>query len=765
MFILRQLVEKRLDGQENMVLVFIDIERAYDTVPRDMDMESLRWVGVPEAEVRMVGCTYEETNLADSGANIQDLFVEWKEMFGRHRLRLLSWILHDTHLAEEEEGEEEMEDGSKFEKGRIQVLQQERVYIQKKTFTKWCNSFLEKARLHVDDLFIDLRDGKMLMKLLEIISGENLGRPNKGVLRVQKMENLNRCLMFLSTKVKLENMGAEDIVDGSPRLTLGLIWTIILRFQIQNIVIEVDEESSEKRSAKDALLLWCKRKTAGYRGVDIQNFSTSWRNGLGFNALIHAHRPDLIKYNQLQEEDHIANLNNAFNVADEKLGIAKLLDAEDVDVSRPDDKSVMTYIAAYYHYFAKMKSEMTGTKRVAKVIGRLLEIEQMQDDYETLVTSLLDWINNKITSLKDRNLPNSLGGIQHEMTLFKEYRTVEKPPKYRERGNIEAHFFNLQSQLKSSGQRPYSPPEGKLIQDIERAWARLEKAEHDRELALRQELIRQERLKQLAQKFERKAALRDSWLNDMKTVLSDQNFGRSTSQVEAALKKHEAISADIESRKDRFVALSHMAKELYNENYHARDRIKEREQQILQKWHELMELLEKKKRTLTGFSELLGMFREMESIQVEMKEMEPVLKSEELAKHLVSAEDLLHKHTLVETQLSTIGAHVRALNKGAQPYMKSLHPESRLLQKRLENLNKEYDNVCALCAKRKASLEECRMFYQFLQDSEEEEAWLVEKIRIVKSTDVGKDLQSVTSLLKKHQACTDVSLEGYQDKT
>jgi len=53
----------------------------------------------------------------------------------------------------------------------------------------------------------------------------------------------------------------------------------------------------------------------------------------------------------------------------------------------------------------------------------------MQDDYETLVTSLLDWIHNKIHSLKDRNLPNSLGGIQREMTLFKEYRTVEKPPK------------------------------------------------------------------------------------------------------------------------------------------------------------------------------------------------------------------------------------------------------------------------------------------------------------------------------------------------
>lgn len=56
--------------------------------------------------------------------------------------------------------------------------------------------------MQVNDLFTDLGDGKMLMKLLEIISGENLGRPNKGVLRVQKIENVNRCLVFLATKVQ-----------------------------------------------------------------------------------------------------------------------------------------------------------------------------------------------------------------------------------------------------------------------------------------------------------------------------------------------------------------------------------------------------------------------------------------------------------------------------------------------------------------------------------------------------------------------------------
>lgn len=56
--------------------------------------------------------------------------------------------------------------------------------------------------------------------------------------------------------------------------------------------------------------------------------SGSWRTGLGFNALIHAHRPELINYNALQPNKHIDNLNNAFEVANSELGIPKLLDAE-----------------------------------------------------------------------------------------------------------------------------------------------------------------------------------------------------------------------------------------------------------------------------------------------------------------------------------------------------------------------------------------------------------------------------------------------------
>lgn len=62
--------------------------------------------------------------------------------------------------------------------------------------------------------------------------------------------------------------------------------------------------------------------------------------------------------------------------------------------------------------------------------------------------------------------------------------------RFNEKGELEVLLFTIQSRMRANNQRPYLPREGKLISDINRAWENLEKAEHERELALKEELIR-----------------------------------------------------------------------------------------------------------------------------------------------------------------------------------------------------------------------------------------------------------------------------------
>lgn len=497
---------------------------------------------------------------------------------------------------------------------------------------------------------------------------------------------------FLSLQVRLESIGAEDIVDGNPRLILGLIWTIILRFQIQEIEIDVDEEdeSSEKKSAKDALLLWCQRKTNGYQGVHIQDFTNSWRSGLGFNALIHSHRPDLFDYSLLQPGRNIENLNHAFDVASTDLGIPRLLDAEDIDTNRPDEKSILTYVASYYHTFARMKNEQKSGKRIANIVGKLMEADKKKMHYEGLTTDLLEWVKEKTRELEKRNFPNSLDGIQKELLAFKQYRTIEKPPKYKERSEIEALYFHINTSLKSLNQPQYTPQDGQLINDIERAWQKLENAEHNREVALRDELLRQEKLEQLNYKFEKKSVLREGYLKEMIQVLSDPRYGSNLTQVDATVKKHEAISADILARAERFNDLSAMADELEKENYHGKDRVKNREEEVLTKWRELLELLDKHKNNLALMSGLMNLLREIDATMTTIHGLEVQFASEDVGPHLLGVEELLQAHSLQELQVTALGETQRRFMRQGEAYKKSGQKDAPILDKKLKELDTLY---------------------------------------------------------------------------
>ncbi|XP_041070194.1 calmin-like isoform X1 [Carcharodon carcharias] len=268
---------------------------------------------------------------------------------------------------------------------RVQNLQVERVSTQKRTFTRWINFHLDRCNppLEVKDLFQDMKDGKILMALLEVLSGQRLMQHYKHSMhRIFRLNNIAKALQFLEEGyVKLVSIDAPEIANGNPSMILGLIWNIILHFQIKEATGHLkifsptsslsslhsgsdndlmlhctSKETTPSAPYKDqrkvikVLLNWVQRRTAKY-GVAIQDFGTSWRSGIAFLALIKAIDPGLVDMRKAMERQNKVNLEDAFKIAHVNLDIPPLLEPEDVDVEHPEEQSITTYVSQFLEHF------------------------------------------------------------------------------------------------------------------------------------------------------------------------------------------------------------------------------------------------------------------------------------------------------------------------------------------------------------------------------------------------------------------------------
>ncbi|XP_044127834.1 calmin isoform X1 [Bufo gargarizans] len=272
---------------------------------------------------------------------------------------------------------------------RVQNLQVERENVQKRTFTRWMNLHLEKCNppLEVKDLFLDIQDGRILMALLEVLTGQSLLHEYKSSAhRIFRLNNIAKALKFLEdSNVKLVSIDAAEIADGNPSLVLGLIWNIILFLQIKELTGNLNRMSSssslsslpsgsesdtshpstpsteksmsvsirDQRRAIKALLNWVQQRTRKY-GVAVQDFASSWKSGLAFLAIIKAIDSSLVDMRKALERSTRENLEDAFSIAKKSLNIPRLLEPEDVMVASPDEHSIMTYVAQFLEHFPEL---------------------------------------------------------------------------------------------------------------------------------------------------------------------------------------------------------------------------------------------------------------------------------------------------------------------------------------------------------------------------------------------------------------------------
>ncbi|XP_052436269.1 calmin [Carassius gibelio] len=278
---------------------------------------------------------------------------------------------------------------------RVQNLQVEREVVQKRTFTRWMNLHLEKCnpRLEVRDLFRDIQDGKILMALLEELSGSKLLHGFKpSSHRIFRLNNIAKVLTFLEERnVKLVSIDAADIADGNPSIVLGLIWNIILFFQIKELTGNIksqfpsssslssiptssDSDTSHSSTPSDerkptiaprghgrvikTLLQWVQRRTRKY-GVAVQDFGKSWTSGLAFLAVIKSIDPSLVDMRRALLRTPRENIEEAFRTAHYSLGIPRLLEPEDVMLNPPDEQSVMTYVSQFLEHFPGIEEDDT----------------------------------------------------------------------------------------------------------------------------------------------------------------------------------------------------------------------------------------------------------------------------------------------------------------------------------------------------------------------------------------------------------------------
>ncbi|KAL6055641.1 Nicotinate phosphoribosyltransferase [Balamuthia mandrillaris] len=265
------------------------------------------------------------------------------------------------------------------------------VLVQNRAFTRWVNFHIDPRQMSITTLEFDFGLGIHLLVLLEQLSGKKIPRVEKVLANkkrfltshFEKLQNNQIALEFIASEnIELVAIGPEDLVTLNFKLTLGLVWTLILHYQLFLKAEEKKQRAALKKSKKKKkkqkksttdlrktaassagglkyeLLAWTQKRVEPYE-VTVENFTKDWMDGRAISALTDSLQPGLIPgVRELKAEEALDNTSRAIDAAEQKLGIRRLLEPEDLAGGEvPDEHSVMLYVSLFRDAYQKNKEE------------------------------------------------------------------------------------------------------------------------------------------------------------------------------------------------------------------------------------------------------------------------------------------------------------------------------------------------------------------------------------------------------------------------
>ncbi|XP_044524529.1 spectrin beta chain, non-erythrocytic 4 [Gracilinanus agilis] len=663
---------------------------------------------------------------------------------------------------------------SLFECSRIKALADEREAVQKKTFTKWVNSHLGRVGCRISDLYGDLRDGYVLTRLLEVLSGEQLPRPTRGRMRIHSLENVDKALQFLKEqRVHLENVGSHDIVDGNHRLTLGLVWTIILRFQtMESQVEEWCREVGELQAQTAALplepaskeLVGERQTAVGTRIVRLIEPLKERRRLLLASKELHQVAHDLEdeiawvqerlplatqtdRGNSLQSVQQLIKKNQSLRreIQGHRGRVEEVLERAGALASlrSPEAEVVSQGLERLQGLWSSLQEEAEGRQQM---LDAAFQVEQYYFD----MSEVEAWLGEQELLLMSEETGKD---EQSTLQLLKKHLLLEQSIE-----NYEESIAQLSRQCRSLLEmgHPDSEQISRRQSQVDRLYVALKELGEERRARLEQQYW----LYQLSRQVDEL----EHWIAEKEVVAGSPELGQDFEHVTVLQEKFTEFASETgNAGRERLAAVNQMVDELIECGHTAAATMAEWKDGLNEAWAELLELMGTRAQLLAASRELHKFFSDARELQSQIEEkrrrLPRLTAPPEPRSNAGSVQRALRAF---EHDLQLLVSQVRQLQEGAAQLRTVYAGEhAEAIAGREQEVLQGWRELLAACEDARLHVSSTADALRFHSQARDLLTWMEGIVGQIGATDKPRDVSSVEVLMNYHQGLkTEIEARG-----